>query len=68
MSETGRHAANIGNYLTDKEKIARAEGMLELAKAICTNKGVITPSEPGKACNILQITVDAVLCTLKADD
>lgn len=57
-----------GNYLTDRQKIARAEGMLELGKALCTNGLAVKESETDRIRNILQTTVDAALSALRCED
>lgn len=52
--------------MNDKEKIAKAVGMLEVAKAICMNKTF--SNEAVMVATALQITVDAVMSVLKDDD
>lgn len=52
--------------MTDKEKIARAVGMMDLAKAICMQKQNV--NDAVRVSQVLQTTVDAVLNALKDDD
>lgn len=52
--------------MNDKEKIAKAVGMLEVAKAICMNKTF--SNEAVMVATALQITVDAVMSVLKDDE
>lgn len=50
--------------MRDREKIARAVGMLDLGKAICVNLAKTTPESV--RCGVMQMTIDAVKDALKA--